>query len=148
MEWALADDKPLLCICRGFQLLNAKLGGSLYQDILTERDGSDDHQLSTHKKSYTHIAHHIKLDSESQLARITNARSLAANTHHHQGIKVLAHDIKASAWAEDGIIEAVEHPGKTFTIGVQCHPESLYMIEKGWAAVFEEFVRVAARGCG
>lgn len=143
MKWTLADDKPLFAICRGFQLLNVQLGGSLYQDILTQRNDSSDHQLSTFKKDYTHIAHQLKLAPESRLATITASQTLAANTHHHQGIKVLGNGLQASAWAEDGIIEAIEHSEKIFTLGVQCHPESLYTFDKKWAATFRAFVKAA-----
>lgn len=141
MSWALADDKPLLAICRGFQLLNVHLGGNLYQDIPTMLSDASNHELSTHKEDYTHIAHVLNIATNSRLADITQAEEINANTHHHQGIKKLADDLEASAWSEDGLIEAVEHPGKLFALGVQCHPESLYAIDKKWASVFEAFIK-------
>ncbi|MGH7218556.1 MAG: gamma-glutamyl-gamma-aminobutyrate hydrolase family protein [Candidatus Microsaccharimonas sp.] len=144
MTWALNDDKPIFAICRGFQLLNVHLNGNLYQDILTEYANASDHQLSTFKKDYTHIAHQLRLAPKSRLAAITKELTLATNTHHHQGIKKLADGLEASAWAEDGIIEAIEHPKRSFVLGVQCHPESLYKNDEKWAAVFRAFVQAAS----
>lgn len=144
LSWAIADNKPVLAICRGFQLLNIHLGGSLYQDLSTDFPKAINHQLSTHKKDYTHIAHHLKLAPGSRLAAITQTGEMKANTHHHQGIKKLADDLRASAWSEDGLIEAVEHPGRLFVIGVQCHPESLYKTDEKWAFVFNAFIEAAS----
>ena len=144
MSWALKDDMPVFAICRGFQLLNVHLGGSLYQDVLTDFPGASDHELSSHNKDYTHIAHTLKLAPNSRFATITHSFEMKANTHHHQGIKKLAHDLRASAWSEDGLIEAVEHTNRTFVLGVQCHPESLYINDHKWAAVFEDFIARAS----
>ena len=141
MSWAIQDSKPIFAICRGYQLLNVQFGGSLYQDILTERPDSSDHQLSTHKKDYMHIAHTLKVTPQSRLAEIIGSTSITANTHHHQGVKTLAPDLLATAWAEDGVIEAIEHPTKPFIMGVQCHPESLQETDEKWAAVFKAFVK-------
>ena len=144
LSWALTDNKPIFAICRGYQLLNVHLGGTLYQDLLTERAHSSDHQISTHKKDYTHIAHRLKIAPDSRLATITQSDVLEANTHHHQGIKQLAPDLQASAWSEDGLIEAVEHPHQLFVMGVQCHPESLHQNDEKWAAVFKSFIDAAS----
>jgi len=145
MAWALADNKPLFAICRGFQLLNIHLGGSLYQDISTELTGASNHELSTHNKDYAYIAHQLKLAPNSCLADITSSDTLNANTHHHQGIKKLADALQATAWAEDGIIEGIEHPTKLFVLGVQCHPESLYKTDGKWAAVFVAFIQASSK---
>lgn len=140
MQWALNDDKPLLAICRGFQLFNAVCGGTLYQDITEEMPGASNHLLSTHQKDYTFIAHTLKVAPDSQLARVTGSTQLPANTHHHQGVKKVAPDLHAVAWAEDSLVEALEHPGKKFAIGVQCHPESLFAHDSKWATLFSEFI--------
>lgn len=145
LSWALADNKPLLAICRGFQLLNVQLGGSLYQDIPSELIDASNHELSTHNKDSTHIAHQLQVAPQSRLAAITNATVMKANTHHHQAIKKLANDLRASAWSEDGIVEAVEHPAKLFVLGVQCHPESLYKNDEKWAAVFKTFIQASSK---
>lgn len=145
MQWTLTDDKPLLAICRGAQLLNVISGGSLYQDLLTEFPHATDHQLSTHKQSYQHIAHRLNIDPTSRLASIIDAEELHANTHHHQGVKKLGTGLRATAWSEDGVIEAIEHPGKSFALGLQCHPEGLHEQDEKWAAVFSAFIHEASK---
>lgn len=145
VAWALADDKPLFAICRGFQLLNVHLGGSLHQHVFTEVANASNHELSTSKQDSTYIAHSLTLAPESRLAAITHSRMIKANTHHHQGIKKLADALQASAWSEDGLIEAVEHPYRLFVLGVQCHPESLYKTDEKWAAVFSAFIQASSK---
>lgn len=144
MRWTLADDKPLFAICRGFQLLNVHLGGSLYQDVPTQLSGASDHELSTREEDYMHIAHVLKLDANSRLASIVESDTIRANTHHHQGIKKVAESLTANAWSEDGLVEGLEHPDRKFVVGVQCHPESLHVSDKKWASVFEAFVKAAS----
>jgi len=140
MEWTLTDNKPLLAICRGYQLLNVLLGGSLYQDLITEFPGASNHELTLYEKDYTHIAHILKLEPDSRIAGIANSLALEANTRHHQGVKKIGDGLRATAWSEDGLVEALEHPGRSFTLGVQCHPESLAPFSEKWAAVFGAFV--------
>ena len=140
MSWALADNKPLFAICRGYQLFNVLLGGTLYQDIAKALPEAHDHEFTTQKKDYTSIAHHLKIDPTSQLAYITQSLEIGANSRHHQAVKHVAHELRAVAWSEDGLVEGLEHPMKTFAIGVQCHPESLWPADQKWAAVFRAFV--------
>ncbi len=144
MTWSLADDKPLLAICRGFQLFNVLLGGTLYQDIVKSLPEANDHLASTHQKDNKYIAHKLKIEPTSKLAYITDSLTLSANSHHHQGVKRVANELRAVAWAEDWLVEAIEHPTKTFAIGVQCHPESLAPIDKKWAALFSAFVKATS----
>jgi putative glutamine amidotransferase len=141
MGWALADNKPLFAICRGFQLLNVHLGGSLYQDLSLQLTGVSDHELSLHEEDYTLIAHHLKVLPESLLSKLINSTEIDANSRHHQGIKVQAESLRAVAWSEDGVVEALEHPNKSFVLGVQCHPESLYQSDEKWASVFQAFIK-------
>jgi len=145
LAWGLADNKPLFAICRGFQLLNIRLGGNLYQDIPSQLADASNHKLSSHNKDYTYIAHHLKIAPQSQLAAITGSTVMKANTHHHQAIKNVASDLRATAWSEDGIVEGLEHPAKLFALGVQCHPESLYTIDEKWADVFKAFIEASSK---
>lgn len=140
MREALKDNKPLLCICRGMQLLNIHLGGSLYQDLSRDAPDAGDHQLSSKAKDIMHIAHRLKIDKNSRLKEITGTTRLGANTHHHQAIDKLAVKLKAVAWAKDGIIEAVELAGHPYCFGVQCHPESLALKMPEWQNLFNSFV--------
>ena len=145
MRWTLADDKPLLAICRGFQLFNVVLGGSLYQDIPTDLPDANDHELTAHKKDYTLIAHRLQLEPDTHLARITSSLQLDANSRHHQAIKTVGEGLRVSARSEDGVIEGLEHSQKTFAVGVQCHPESLAPLDEKWAHVFKTFVEHATK---
>lgn len=144
-QWAIQDDKPMLCICRGMQLLNVVQAGTLHQDIPTAVPTASDHQDSTNNKSITHIAHHLRVAPDSLFASIMGITTVPANAHHHQAVKKLGNDLVACAWAEDGVIEAIEMPGKTFVIGVQSHPESLEAAAvPAWQKFFKAFIDAAS----
>lgn len=143
LKWTLRDKKPMLCICRGAQLWNALLGGSLYQHIPIDVPSASDHDISTKLENLEHLAHALKVDAKSHLATIIDSTTIYANSHHHQAIKVLGTGIKASAWAEDGIIEAIESDDDSYAIGLQSHPESLQEVESKWGLVFKSFIQSA-----
>jgi putative glutamine amidotransferase len=144
LAWTLADQKPLLGICRGMQLLNIHQGGTLYQDIPTQLPEASDHNSSTKRKSLVDIAHTLRVQEGSQLARILQSTTVGVNTHHHQAIKSLGRDLVATAWSEDGLIEAIELPGAHLAIGVQAHPESLEaQAEPLWQQFFQALVQAA-----
>jgi len=115
--------KPLLAICRGIQVLNVALGGTLYQDLPTEYPSKINHSYTISSKSYP--AHYVKIDERSRLAKIVGTTRLAVNSFHHQAIKKLGEGLKPIAWSDDDIIEAVELEGENFVIGVQWHPETM-----------------------
>ncbi|HEX4774560.1 MAG TPA: gamma-glutamyl-gamma-aminobutyrate hydrolase family protein [Candidatus Saccharimonadales bacterium] len=145
LKWALEDDKPVLGICRGMQLINVALGGSLYQDLATEMPEAANHELSALQKDFNHLAHTLKIDSDSKLSHILGTDAVKTNALHHQAIKQLGKGLVATAHAEDGIIEAIELPDKHFVIGVQSHPETLEMAtEISWNKLFKAFVKAAA----
>ena len=146
LDWTVRDKKPMLAVCRGAQLWNARLGGSLYQDILTEFPNASDHDISTKLENLEHVAHTLKVDKTSHFARIINSFTIKANSHHHQAFKVLGRGIKASAWAEDGVIEAIESQDDSYAIGLQCHPESLHKVEPKWDLVFQSFIDSTRNG--
>ncbi|KAB8142363.1 gamma-glutamyl-gamma-aminobutyrate hydrolase family protein [Chloroflexia bacterium SDU3-3] len=137
---AVADGKPVLGICRGIQVLNVALGGSLYQDIPAQLGGSA-HDLSAAKENWQYPAHQLELAEGSQLAELLGARSLVINSLHHQSVKDVAPGLRATGWAEDGVIEVVEGEGQVFLMGIQCHPEALQAeADPRWQAVFRRFV--------
>jgi len=145
LEWALADNKPVLGICRGMQLINTALGGSLHHDINTDLPLAHNHETNIHKKDFNYLAHHLRLEAGSRLAVILGTETVATNTLHHQGIKRLGNGLVATAHAEDGVIEAVELPDRHFVIGVQSHPEALEAeVEPLWRELFNAFVNAAA----
>lgn len=144
-RWAVADAKPLLGICRGVQVINVALGGTLYQDIPSEIASELRHNLSYEREDWTHMAHEMQLAPGSRFAALMGVRSMPINSMHHQAIKVIAPGLRAVAWAPDGVIEALEGAGPSFLLGVQCHPEALQAAaDTRWQALFAAFVESCA----
>ncbi len=114
----LGSSRPILGICRGCQLLNVAMGGTLIQDISSRIS-------HTQRAPRDYTFHAIVIDEGSILRKIINASSIRVNSFHHQAIKKLGEGLKVSALAPDGIIEAVESTKHSFVLGVQWHPESL-----------------------
>lgn len=121
---ARARGLPILGICRGLQLLNVALGGRLYQDIVTQREGALVHR---DWQQYDALGHEIRVDPDSWISRIYGgATALQINSIHHQGLRELAPSLRATAWAPDGVIEAVQRrEGPEWIMAVQWHPEWL-----------------------
>jgi len=138
---AAADGMPMLGICRGVQLINVALGGTLIQDIPSTMPGAADHRESVWHGAREHLAHTIDVEPNTWLARHVGAGPLAANTLHHQAVDVLAPGLRCAARAPDGVIEAIEGAGPGLIVGVQCHPEHLWgTAEPRWTALFTAFV--------
>lgn len=113
--------KPILGICRGLQIINVAREGSLYQDIPDQIPESIQH---VQKGSRNHEFHKVMIDSQSQLAEIMNLPLVSVNSLHHQSVKKLGNDLKITAKASDGVIEAIESSDNKI-IGVQWHPEDM-----------------------
>ena len=151
LEWALADDLPLLAICRGVQVLNVGLGGTLYQDLATGRPGPlvHDQGLGESPRPRTEPHHPVTVRSGSCLADVLGLETVEVNSMHHQGIKALAPALVPVAHAPDGLVEGVEPVDAarwSFLLGVQWHPEEL--ARAGHAPsrrLFERFVAAAAK---
>jgi putative glutamine amidotransferase len=138
-ELALISDArnrrlPILAICRGIQILNVAFGGTLYQDLDSERPGPIQHQAESGN-------HALRVAPGSLLEQTLGTRSALVNSRHHQAIRDLAPGLKAVAWAEDGVIEAVESvdAAAPWMLAVQWHPEDL--TER---ALFDGFARAVA----
>jgi putative glutamine amidotransferase len=145
MELAVArqahrKDLPILAVCRGIQTLNVCLGGTLYQDILSQIDGAINHSQKADKSINTH---RIKIASGSRLAGILNRKTLWVNSKHHQAVKVPARGLIVSAAAEDSVVEAVEDPSRKFVVGVQWHPEGTWKIDRNSGRLFSAFLNAA-----
>jgi putative glutamine amidotransferase len=125
---------PILAICRGIQILNVALGGTLYQDLDSERPGPVSHAGETSQ-------HVVSVAAGSLLERTLGTRSATVNSRHHQAIRDLAPGLKAVAWADDGVIEGAEpvDAGAPWMVAVQWHPEDL--TER---ALFDGFARAVA----
>ncbi len=141
--WALADDMPVLAICRGMQLLNVVLGGTLWQDLVTQREGVLQHQ---HEVSHRDVMHDISITSTSRLSELAGATSVLANSRHHQAVRSPAAGLTVTAESPDGVVEGVEDASRRFLIGVQCHPEDLYAGQEWSRRLFRSFVVAAAPG--
>lgn len=139
-ERVRADGKPVLGICRGLQLLNVALGGTLYQDLAAQRPGSVDHKLSDTHRDWRYLAHSVSLDASSWLAGRLDCSEILVNSLHHQGIKDLAPGLRVTAVAPDGLPEAIESDDGQI-VAVQCHPEELWeQADRRWASLFQGFV--------
>jgi putative glutamine amidotransferase len=141
IEWAFADKKPVLGICRGMQLLNVARGGDLYQDVETEVPGAQNHHISTDRKNFADTAHRLAIEPDSKLAHILQTKTIGTNAHHHQSVRQLGKGLRTTAQTSDGIIEAIELEGDHFVVAVQSHPESLEAeTELRWQKLFTAFV--------
>ncbi len=120
---AAARRLPTLAICRGLQVINVALGGTLIEDIPTQI-GSGDHAVTGHRVFHGH--QHVLLDPDCRLARTVDTLDLEVNSNHHQAVRDLAPGLRAIGWADDGVIEAIEHTDQTWPLlAVQWHPEYL-----------------------
>jgi putative glutamine amidotransferase len=142
-KWAVADDKPLLGICRGVQVMNVALGGTLYRDLALEFGNSVDHDMGG-KNVRNFEAHAVNVQSDSKLAGLLGTTQPKVNSLHHQAIRDLGKGLVPVATAPDGIVEGVEIPGTRFIVGVQWHPEELANYSEPMRRLFEGFVRQAS----
>jgi putative glutamine amidotransferase len=143
-RWAVEDGKSLLAICRGIQVLNVALGGSLYQDIKDQVPDSLEHTWHPEHPRH-HRSHTISVDPGTSLARILGETSLPVNSLHHQALNRLSPHLTVSARAPDNVIEAVEiasrtHSRQPFAIGVQWHPEELAPHDPRQQGLFDALV--------
>ena len=140
---ALADDMPILAICRGEQIMNVAAGGTLYQDLHSQVSPD----CLRHFQDFTEewSSHSIKVEPGTKLHEIIGEEKAMVNSYHHQCVKDLAPDFKVSAVAPDGIIEAIESTTHTFAVGVQWHAELLYDNHDFNMALFRRHVEHAGR---
>jgi putative glutamine amidotransferase len=144
-RWALEDGKPLLGVCRGLQVMNVARGGTLYQDTRDEHPGAIKHDyFPTAGYARDHLAHEVHLVPGTRLHAAFEVESALVNSMHHQGVKTVGAGLTASAYAPDGLIEALEADGDRFAVGVQWHPEMLLDQDRGGTRrLFEAFVAAA-----
>ena len=141
IELALQADKPVFGICRGLQILNAVLGGTLYQDLKTQTGTEICHSMD---KPYDRTVHEVTILPDTPLAELYGPGALAVNSRHHQGIKTLAPALRAQATAPDGLIESVYLPGYRFVQAVQWHPEHRWQAAES-QSILRAFVDVCKK---
>jgi putative glutamine amidotransferase len=141
---AIENRKPILAICRGLQVLNIALGGTLWEDISSLVPGTIDHEsLNGHPRN--HLAHTVSVNPKSSLARHLGRTKSWVNSYHHQAIRDLATGLTTIATSSDGVIEAVEMTEHPYAIGVQWHPENLVKDDPAMLSLFRGLVKEATQ---
>ena len=138
LEEAMQKDKPILGICRGIQLINALLGGTLYQDLPTQHPSDIDHHQTP---PYDVPVHDVFIKKDSPLYDCLGSDRISVNSYHHQAVKDVAPCLEVMAESEDGIVEALYKPFYRFLWAVQWHPEFSYKKDDNSRKIFKAFVR-------
>ena len=141
---ALAADKPIFGICRGIQIMNVAMGGTLYQDLESQYpELKIQHPQATLGQFATH---HVELTTGSKLAKLYGQSTIKVNSRHHQAVKAVGKGLKVTAVAPDGVIEGMESTDTDLFLGVQWHPENMWQQEDPQQlVVFQDFLdRIAA----
>ena len=136
-ELATKKNKPIFAICRGAQLINVALGGTLYQDIPTEISTSILHTQSEPKFEHSH---EVKIVENTPLYALLGKERIKANSFHHQAIKKLGKDLEIMAFADDGIVEAIYMPDYPYLRAYQWHPERICQNDEKQKKLFEDFI--------
>lgn len=140
-RWAFVDDLPVLGICRGQQVLNVALGGSLWQDLRHQGVTSVDHS-DADGRARSAMIHHVRLDPDSRLAQLIDETDIQVNSLHHQAVKTIAPQLRVTGQSDDGVIEALESSERRFLIAVQWHPEEIDDLD--WVRrLFQGFAKAA-----
>lgn len=145
---AVRREKPVLGVCRGHQVLNVALGGTLWEDVF---DLMPDALMHAYFRGYARdmLTHTVEICPDSHLARLMGAQEAKpVNSIHHQGVRELAAELRATAYAPDGLIEGIEVPGHPFAVGVQWHPEEFTHRDDEMLALFKGLVEACAAGRG
>jgi len=142
-RWAVKDSKPFLGLCRGLQVLNVALGGSLWQDLSEERPDSLKHDFfPTAGWERDHLAHMVDVRLDSRLGGALGGGAVPVNSMHHQGINRLGYGLVSTAVAPDGLVEAAEVE-EGFAVGVQWHPEMFSAGDRSVGRLFDAFIDAA-----
>ncbi len=141
---AVAGGIPLLAICRGMQVLNVAMGGTLVQDIPSEVTGALDHSVPEPRVA---VAHEVWVSKDSQLSALLadhmeDGETCHVNSRHHQAVKRVADGFEITATSPDGVNEAMEMPGAPFCVAVQWHPENFWRTGE-FRELFEGLVKAA-----
>lgn len=146
-KWAVEADKPLLAICRGLQVLNVALGGTLIQDIRDEVPGALRHDAQS-DAWFPRLVHDVEIVPGTQLHAALGGHTtmIKVNSLHHQAAQRIGEGLEAVGCATDGIIEGLEHPARRFVVGVQWHPEALADQHAEMRQLFTSLLSAARNG--
>jgi len=133
----LKRDKPALGICRGLQMVNTVLGGTLYQDLPSQHPSEIGHRM---QPPYDRVWHEVSIVKDSPLAELLGKERTGVNSCHHQAIQNLAPGLVPMAWSDDGLVEAVCMSEKKFLWALQWHPEFSYKVNEDSRAILKAFV--------
>lgn len=137
---AASDGKPFLGICRGCQVVNVALGGTLFTHIPDQLPDALDHDYPGNKR--TILVHEVKIEEGTHIAEIYGEPIIRVNSLHHQGLKDIAPSLRAAGHASDGLVEAIELPDHRFGLAVQWHPEWL-TDQEPTRKLFRKFIEAA-----
>ncbi|HLK59391.1 MAG TPA: gamma-glutamyl-gamma-aminobutyrate hydrolase family protein [Chthonomonadaceae bacterium] len=140
LQAALAQDMPIFGICRGIQMLNVALGGTLYQDLPSERPGPIHHQQRQQNIPRNQATHSIEVHEDTRLASLVGAGEMRTNSFHHQALRDVASPLVVTALAPDGVIEGVESLRHRYLVAVQFHPEDTAPVDEKSRRLFRGFV--------
>jgi putative glutamine amidotransferase len=140
LQAAASDGKPFLGICRGCQVMNVALGGTLYTHLPDQLPNALDHSYPGNMR--TVLVHEVKIEEGTRVAEIYGTPIIKVNSLHHQGLKDLSPALRVAGHAPDGLVEAVELPDHPFAVGVQWHPEWL-TDQEVTRNLFRKFVEAA-----
>ncbi|NLG78863.1 MAG: gamma-glutamyl-gamma-aminobutyrate hydrolase family protein [Firmicutes bacterium] len=138
---AVQAGTPILAICRGIQVLNVAMGGTLYQDIPSQVNGAIKHRQDAPRY---HASHKVVVERHSKLAGMVGAGDVLVNSFHHQAVREVAPGFFVSARSTDGVIEGIESAHDLFVVGVQWHPECMTDQYPAMLEIFAAFVAEAA----
>ena len=171
MKYLLTLDRPILAICKGMQLLNIALGGTIWQDLSLRPEHTGNHmQTSTIHSAHSinhmqtskvrsDVCHKIQILQDSHLGQIYSQISSSDSTHdtttpdsleyyvnsfHHQAVHQIGHQLKVTAIASDNLTEAIESTAHPFVLGIQWHPESMYHTDLFSKKIFDAFIQASS----
>ena len=143
-KWAMEENLPVFGICRGIQIMNVAIRGSLYQDIPSQFINRLTHKILVNTDDSWHD---IEIQQGSLLNQIIGEAAANVNSRHHQSLKEIGEGFVVTAQSEDGIIEAIEDPSKKFALGVQYHPERMFQTAESCEhrrKLFQAFIQAAS----
>jgi len=142
--WAMKNDKPVLGICRGIQVMNVAMGGTLYQDIATQLKSE---VTINHRQTAPgwYPIHEVRFELGSRISSIMGQQHVRVNSFHHQAVREVAPPFCIAGRSDDGVIEVIESREHTFVVGVQWHPERMYRHHQNMLSLFKAFVEACSR---